>query len=235
MWPAASVASRRMSSAGQARSGFTWSAVTGDTPPQSSMPARQQRRQVVGEVRRRLHVDVGREHQAGRRDGPLQVLGRAGRGPEHGRARLGQEVLDDHLLHVPVAGVRVGDGAQGGQLVGPVVADADQDPGGEGDGELAGRLQRGQPAGRLLVGRAAVGVEALGQRLEHHPLAGRHRAQRGQLVGVERAGVGVGEQAGLLQDEAAHGGEVVHRRGVALRGQPLRAPRGSAARAARPG
>jgi hypothetical protein len=28
-----------MSSAGQARSGFTWSAVTGDTPPQSSMPA----------------------------------------------------------------------------------------------------------------------------------------------------------------------------------------------------
>ena len=35
-------------------------------------------------------------------------------------------------------------------------------------------------------------------------------------------GVGVGEEAGLLQDEAAHGGEVVHRRGVALRGQPLR-------------
>ena len=37
--PAASVASRSTSSAGHARSGFTWSAVTGDTPPQSSMPA----------------------------------------------------------------------------------------------------------------------------------------------------------------------------------------------------
>ncbi len=40
-------------------------------------------------------------------------------------------------------------------------------------------------------------------------------------VRVERAGVGVGEQAGLLQDEAAHGGEVVHRRGVALCRQPV--------------
>ena len=40
-------------------------------------------------------------------------------------------------------------------------------------------------------------------------------------VGVERAGVGVGEQAGLLQDEAAHGDEVFHRRGVAVRGQPF--------------
>ena len=45
--------------------------------------------------------------------------------------------------------------------------------------------------------------------------------QAGQLVGEERAGVGVGEQAGLLHDETAHGGEVVHRRRVALRGQPV--------------
>ena len=37
--PLASVTARRRSRAGQGRSGFTWSAVTGDTPPQSSMPA----------------------------------------------------------------------------------------------------------------------------------------------------------------------------------------------------
>ena len=37
--PAASVAARRRSSAGHGRSGLTWSAVTGETPPQSSMPA----------------------------------------------------------------------------------------------------------------------------------------------------------------------------------------------------
>ena len=142
-------------------------------------------------------------------------------GLEHGRAGLRQEVLDDDLLHVPVAGVRGGDGAQGGQLVGPRVADADEDAGREGDGQLAGELQGGQAPRRHLVGRAPVGVEVLGQGLEHHALAGRHRAQRGQLAGIERTGVGVGEQAGLLQDEAAHGGEVVHRRGVALSGQPL--------------
>ncbi len=39
MCPADSVAVRSTSSAGHARSGFTWSAVTGETPPQSSIPA----------------------------------------------------------------------------------------------------------------------------------------------------------------------------------------------------
>ena len=87
---------------------------------------------------------------------------------------------------------------------GPVVADADQDPGGERDGQLARRLQRGQPARRLLVGCAAVRRQPFGQRLEHHPLARRDLAQPGQLVGEERAGVGVGEQPRLLHDEAAH-------------------------------
>ena len=37
--PLASVTVRRRSRAGQGRSGFTWSAVMGETPPQSSMPA----------------------------------------------------------------------------------------------------------------------------------------------------------------------------------------------------
>ena len=157
----------------------------------------------------------GGQHEAGRGDGPVQVLGGAGVGLRHGRAGLGQEVLDDDLLHVAVAGVRRGDGPQGRELAGPVVADADQDPRREGDGQLTGGLERGQPAGRLLVGGAPVGREALGQGLEHHPLAGRDRAQRGQLVGEERTGIGVGEEAGLLQDEAADLGEVVDRGRVA--------------------
>ena len=89
--PAASVAPRSTASAGQARSGLTWSAVTGETPPQSSMPACEQGCQVVGQVRRRLHVDLGRQHQPGRRDGPLQVVGRAGLGaaPSPSRAWAG--------------------------------------------------------------------------------------------------------------------------------------------------
>ncbi len=177
--------------------------------------------QVVGEVRWRLHVDLGREHEPGRGDRPLQVLGRARLRARHRRPGLGQEVLDDDLLHVAVAGVRRRDGAQGRQLPGPVVADADEDPGGERDGELAGRLQRGQPARRRLVGCAAVRRQPLGQRLEHHPLARRDLAQPGQLVREERAGVGVGEQARLLHHEAAHVGEILDRRRVSLRLEPL--------------
>ncbi len=156
------------------------------------MPAREQRGEIVGEVGRRLHVDLGRQYQAGRGDGPLQVLGRARCRLGHGRPRLGQEVLDDDLLHVAVAGVRAGDGLQGGQLACPVVADADEDAGGEGDGQLTRGLERGQPTRGLLVGRTAVRGQSLGQGLEHHPLAGRDLAQARQLVREERSRVGVG-------------------------------------------
>ncbi len=75
----------------------------------------------------------------------------------HGSARciavpsFGQEVLDDHLLHVPVASVEVGDGLEGLDAVGPGLADADEDPGGEGDGQLAGGLEGGEaPLGGLV-------------------------------------------------------------------------------------
>ena len=134
---------------------------------------------------------------------------------------LGQEVLHDDFLDVAEAGVRRGDGPQGRHLAGPVVADADQDPGGERDVQLAGGIERGQAAGRVLVGGAAVGLEVGGQGLDHHALAGRDRAQLRQLVGVEGAGIGVGEEAGLLQDEATGVGEVVHRRGEPVVVEPL--------------
>ena len=66
-----------------------------------------------------------------------------------------------------------------------------------------------------------MGGKSLGHRLEHHALAGRHAPQLAQLIGEERAGVGVREQAGLLQDEPAHLGEVVDRRRVTVRGKPV--------------
>ena len=56
-----------------------------------------------------------------------------------------------------------GDGAQRRQLAGPVVADPDEDPRGEGDVQLAGGVQRGQPPRRLLVRRAPVRVEPFHQ------------------------------------------------------------------------
>lgn len=50
----------------------------------------------------------------------------------HRRSRLGQEVLDDHLLHVAPAGVAGGDGGERLDAVGAALAEADQDAGREG-------------------------------------------------------------------------------------------------------
>ena len=166
-------------------------------------------------------MDVGREDQAGGGDRPQVVVGRAGRRVAHDGQRLGQEVLDDDLLHVTVAGVAVGDRPQGVEAVLAALADADQDPGRERDGQLAGGLQRRQPTLGGLVGRVAMAVEVRVERLQHHPLAGRDGAQLGQLAGVEGTGVGVGEQAGLLEDERAHRRQVADRGVVAVLAQPV--------------
>jgi len=152
---------------------------------------RQQRSEVVGEVGRGLEVDGRVEEQPGGGDGPDEFLFGA-RGPGgHGRAELGQEVLDDDLLDVAVPAVRLGNGLEGTEAIRAVLPDADQDAGGEGDGELPGCLEGGEAAGGDLVGGPAVGREVLDEGLEHHALAGRHRAELRQLVGVERPGVGV--------------------------------------------
>ena len=122
----------------------------------------EQHAEVVGEVGRGLHVDVGRQDQAGDRDRPEELVRRAGGGAGHGRAQLGQEVLDDHLLHVAVAAMAGGDGLQRLDAVPAGFADAAQDAGREGDGQLAGVLERGEaPLGRL-VGRAPVAARGRG-------------------------------------------------------------------------
>ena len=64
----------------------------------------------------------------------------------------------------------------------------------------ASRVAR-RRVGRL-VGRAAVGGEVGAERLDHHPLARGDGPQGGEVGGVEGAGVGVGEQAGLVERRA---------------------------------
>jgi hypothetical protein len=66
------------------------------------MPASSSDPEVVGQVRRGLDVDVGRQHQRGQRDGVEVLVRGQARRLVHRGARLGQEVLDDHLLHVTV-------------------------------------------------------------------------------------------------------------------------------------
>ena len=75
--------------------------------------------------------------------------------------------------------------ASSGDAVGAGLADADQDAGGERDGQLADRLQGGQPPRRRLVRRPQVGVEIGVERLDHHPLGRGHGAQPSQLVREE--------------------------------------------------
>ena len=137
---------------------------------------RDQRREIsrLGEVRGCLEVDRRVEDEAGGGDGPEELLGVArGRAP-HRRARLGEEVLDDHLLDVAVAGVGAFDGHEGLEPFAAVLADAHQDPGGERHLRPSRRLQRGEAPRRGLVGGTGVGTARLGQpvgeRLDHHPL-----------------------------------------------------------------
>ena len=84
-----------------------------------------------------------------------------------------------------------------------------------------GRLERGQPPVRGLVGSRAVGGQVGVDRLDHHPLAGRDRPEPDQVLGVEGAGVGVGQQAGLLDHGPARRLQVVDGGGVAVVVQPL--------------
>ena len=174
----------------------------------------------VGQVRRCLDVHARVQHDPGHRDRSQVLLRRARRGVPHRGAGLGDEVLHDHLLHVAVPAVALGDGLQRHQAVLLGLADADQDPGGERDRELTRRLEGRQPTCWGLVRRTAMGGQIRSQALDHHSLGGRHRPQRGQRVVADRPGVRVRQQAGLRQHQLAHGAQVVDGRGVPVGLQP---------------
>ena len=181
---------------------------------------RQQVAEVVGQVGRRLDGHVVGQDQPGERDRlQVGVVGARLRAP-HGGAALGQEVLDDHLLHVAVTVMRFGDGNECVNPVGAGFADTDEDAGGERDRQLASPVQGGQTPGRHLVGRAPMGIEVVAQALDHHALRGRHPAQGLELLGKQRPGVGVGQQARLVQHGLGGLDDVVHGRLVAVVVQP---------------
>ncbi len=181
--------------------------------------------EVVGQVGRGLQVHVGRQHDPGHGQRAEVVLGWAGRRLVHGRARLGQEVLDDDLLDVTVSAMRRHDRLEALDARLGRLADTDEDAGGERNRERPGRVQGGQTSLGLLVRCAPVAVQVGLQRLDHHALRRRHRPQGGELVGEEGSGVGMGQQSGLVQNELGHGHQVVDRAGVAVLVQPLRGDR----------
>ncbi len=176
--------------------------------------------EVVAEVGWRLQVNLRRQHQPRRGDRPQQLVLRAGLFVLHPRAWLGQEVLHDDLLDVPVATVGVSDRFQCGQAVGPRLADADEDAGGEGDARPSRGFEGFQPARRRLVGRTPVAREVVAQGLHHHPLARRNVGQHGQLFLAQCPGVGVGQQPGLGEHQIRHRVQEVDRAVVAVGPQP---------------
>ena len=180
---------------------------------------------VVGEVRRHLEVDVGREKLTGRPgrpeelvEGGLGVLG-------HLRARLGAEVLDDHLLYVAVALVERCDGSERVDALVAGLPDADQDPRRERDGQLACEADRLQARLGELVRRAEVWAAALREpqrrRLQHQSHGCGHRPEQRDVLPRHDARVDVGEEPGLREDELAHAGEVLDRRRAAELGELL--------------
>ena len=128
-----------------------------------------------------------------------------------------------------IAGVLPGDRADREDRLRPlgeVLADADQQSGGERDRQPAGVLEHPQPDRRVLVGRAVVGLALLREQpgrggLQHHPHRRRDRLEPVQLLPRHDAGVEVRQQAGLLEHPDRHRPHVGQRRVVALLVEPL--------------
>ena len=137
---------RQTSRAGQARSGFTWSTVTGETPPQSSIPRRAAGPRVVGQVGWGLEMDLGGKHEPGGGDRPQELVGRTRRLAAMAVRGLGRKFWTMTSWTWPWRRVGLGDRPQGGKPVGPGLADPDEDACRERDGQLA-RPPRGWPAG----------------------------------------------------------------------------------------
>ena len=137
----------------------------------------QQRGQVVGEVRRRLDVHLGRQHQAGHRDGPEQVVRRARLGPGHGRPGLGRKFWTMTSWTWPKRACEAAMACRAASWPArsspmptriPVVKGMCSSPA----ASSVARRRAGSLSGALRWASRSVG-----QRLDHHALAGRDRAQ----------------------------------------------------------
>ena len=164
----------------------------------------------VDQVGRGLHAHPRAHHQPGHGDRGEELVEVDVGGGAHGGVVLGPEVLDDHLLHVPVPPVAGPDREDGLGPLADRLADAHEKPCGEGDPVPAGVLEHPQAHGRVLVGAADVGGD-LGGRLEHHPHRRGDRLEPLQLRPGHDAGVEVRQQPGLLQHRDGAGADVGQR------------------------
>jgi hypothetical protein len=147
----------------------------------------------------------------------VSLIGLGGR--RHAGLRLGPEILDDDFLDMAMALVQVAQREQCLDALGAGLADADQDAGGERHRGFTGRFDAGETARRQLVGRAEMRAAALpqslGGALQHDALRHRHRAQPFDVGAAHHARIEMRQQAGFLQYQRGHLGEVGERRVMA--------------------
>ena len=161
---------------GQGASGLTWSGVTGDTPPQSLMPAPSERGELFGsQIGRRLDVHRWAEDQAGDRDGPELLLERRLAGASAMRVPgLARKFWMMTSWMWPCRSWRSRMASSASMRSARVSPMPIRMPRGEGDAGAPGRLDGGEAHGRQLVGRAEMRSAALRQalrgRLQHDAL-----------------------------------------------------------------
>ncbi|CAB4744361.1 unannotated protein [freshwater metagenome] len=119
-----------------------------------------------------------------------------------------------------VAQVRRGDGLESGDAIGARLADAHEDAGGERDAQDARLVERVEAALRILVGCPTMALEVGVERLDHHPLRRSNLSQQRELVVIQRTGIRVGQEAGLLEHHLGHRDQVVDGRFVAVIREP---------------
>ena len=225
--PDAAVICASSSICGQGRSGLTWSGVSGETPPQSSMPASRISRcwsptrfggawtRAFGPRTSRVTAIVAaRSSSSASGVSRIFVSGLARKFctmtswmPLYSR---------DTLRSAKIASARSA----------RRLADADEDAGGERDVAAAGVLQDTQPDAGVLVRRAEVraallGEQPLGRRLEHHPHRRGDRLEPLEVLPAEHAGVEMRQQAGLLENADGHRPDVGEGVVIAVRVQPF--------------
>src|SRR5262249_40277767 len=120
--------------------------------------------------------------------------------------------------HVPVAAVAVADREQRVDALGERLADAEEEPGREGDAKRARLLEHAEPEGGLLVGRPLMHLPTLaqprGDGLEPEAQADGDLPRPCHLVAREEAGVGGGQEAGVEGDPTRALDEVDGRTGA---------------------
>ena len=174
-----------------------------DAGPQDQLVLR------ADQVGRRLDAGLGPEDEPGHGDRGGQVVEFGVGDVAHLGVRLGPEVLHDDFLDAAVLAGDLADGEDRLGALGPGLADADQDAGGERDVAAAGVLQDAQAHGRVLVRAAEVRGALLREqaargRLQHHAHGRGDRLEPLEILPGQHPGVQVREQAGLLQDADRH-------------------------------